>query len=873
MLSIPDRPCYYRIMTKKVRRLFNAFAPDHYTLTLDPDISTKTIRGEVTISGHKRGRPSQRLTFHQNGLKITSAAIIQIDKKGAETEIPVVRINHHKSLDEVRLHASQLLYPGAYRIRLAFNGVITDAMHGIYPCYYEHEGKKQALVATQFESPHAREAFPCIDEPEAKATFDLTLISPAGQTALGNMPAKQSEEKDGKLHTTFETTPKMSTYLLAFVYGDMQHKEATTKDGVTVRVWATRAQESESLDFGLDIGVRSIEFFNEYFDVPYPLPKCDHVALPDFASGAMENWGLLTYREICLLAHPEKTSQSMREFVAMIVAHEVSHQWFGDLVTMKWWDDLWLNESFANVMEYLAPARLIPEWNFWDAFVTNEGLSAFRRDSIAGVQAVKTEIRHPDDISSIFDPSIVYAKGGRLLHMLFEYIGEDALRRGLKAYFTKHAYANTTGDDLWQALSDASGQDLGSFMQPWLHQPGFPVIRVRQDGAHLSISQSHFLLDASKADKTRIWPVPLLPTTTDIPALLQDTEITVTLQSDDYVRINKDAIGHYIVSYENPEHAAAIAQQAEAKQLTVPERLMLLSDTSMLARAGLQPFADTLKLLEHYRKEDNEAVWDIMTLVIADLRRFVDIVPELESAIKAMLRALIGQEYQRLGWSEHPGESAADTKLRATIIGLGAYARHSDILAQGLKRYEAYRKGDEAIVSSELRGIIFGIAIREQAEGAFDELLAVEEATSNAELKQDIVSALALSRDQDRIQQLLGRLQNADKVRPQDLDRNLIYLMRNRHAREAAWRWLRDNWQWIEQTFSGDKTYDNFPRYAAACFNTRALLEEYKAFFGTKQDIPALSRNILMGIEELENRVVWLERDLGGVQQYFADSK
>jgi aminopeptidase N len=855
-------------MSKKVKRLFEGFQPASYRIELNPDPETMRLEGTVIVTGQKIGRPSQRITFHQHGLKVVEATISKQDKK--ETyDIPVSRISHHASFDEVRLHTDSQLFPGQYTITMRFTGKVQEGMHGIYASNYEEDGQKKKIVSTQFESHHAREAFPCIDEPEAKATFELTLVSPKDEQAISNMPAANEKTEGDKKVTTFEVTPRMSTYLLAFVYGDMHYKEAKTKDGVVVRVWATKAQTPESLDFGLDVATRGIEFFEDYYGVPYPLAKCDHVAIPNFSAGAMENWGLITYRERCLIADPATTSQSGREVVAMVVCHELSHQWFGNLVTMKWWDDLWLNESFANVMEYVAPASLFPEWDIWNTFITQEGLGSLRRDSIAGVQAVKTEVRHPDEISTLFDPSIVYAKGGRLLKMMFEYIGEEDLRKGLKAYFTKHAYKNTTGDDLWEALGDASGKDVAAFMTPWLTRSGFPVIEADQKDSSLTVSQHHFLLDPAKADTERIWPVPLLSSTPEVPALLEERDQKVELSSADFVRLNQGALGHYIVRYVQPDHSTAIAKLVSSKQLGIAERLMLLSDSTMLGRAGTQSFAATMELLEHYAHEDQEPVWDIMALVLADCRRFIDTAPDMEEPIKALIRKLIETQYQRLGWDELPNESSQDTKLRATIIGLGVYAEHDAILNRALELFDAYKKDTHA-VHAELRGIVFSAAIRHNVEGAFDYLLKLDEETSNVDLKQDILGSLTAERKEPQIAILLDRLKDSDKVRQQDVDHWLVYLLRSRYARPQAWKWLRDNWGWIEKTFGGDKSYDYFPRYAASAFNTRELLNEYKEFFEPKQDQPILKRNILMGIEELENRVNWIERDLVALQSYFS---
>ncbi len=856
-------------MTKKVARLFNSFKPEHYTLFLDPDRDSKKITGTVTIAGLKKGRPSQRLTFHQNGLTVTKATITRHEKKGDQA-FEVSRINHQRSLDEVRLHTDAMLYGGSYSVTMEFTGTINDGeMHGVYPCNYELDGEHRALIGTQFESHHAREAFPCIDEPEAKATFDLTLASPIGEEVLSNTPVKTQTEKDGRLHSTFETTPRMSTYLLAFVYGDMQSRETKTKDGVLVRVWSTKVHSPESLDFALDVTKRGIEFFDDYYGVPYPLAKCDMVALPDFSSGAMENWGLITFRESVLIAEPKTISQSSKEYVALVVCHELSHQWFGNLVTMKWWDDLWLNESFANVMEYVGPDALFPEWHVFDMFAGNEGLSAFRRDAIPSVQPIRIEVHHPDQISTIFDPSIVYAKGGRLINMLRNYLGDDVFRKGLKAYFTKHAYGNTTRDDLWAALSEASGKDVGSFMNPWLEQPNFPVVHVDQNGKDLSVTQSHFVLDPAKVDAKRLWPVPLLCDTPEVPALLEAKSTTSVLPGTAYVRLNQGALGHYIVDYANTPHLNAIAKQAEDKSLSVAERLMLLSDSSLMARGAMLSFAATLELLQHYTDEDSEPVWDIMSLILGDARRFIDAEPKLEPAIKAQIRTLIQTEYGRLGWKEQPKESSQDTKLRATILGLGVYAEHPDITKEALALFEAYKK-DEQAVSGELRGIVFAAAIRNQVQGAFEYLLQLEESTQNPELKNDARGALTVTRSSEQAQVLLGRLKDSKKVRPQDVDHWLVLIMRNRYTQQEAWDWLRNNWDWIEQMFKADKSYDYFPRYAASALNTRKRLQEYKEFFEPLQDQISLQRNIVMGIEELETRVTWIERDLEAVKKQYA---
>ena len=454
---------------KTVPRLLDTFIPNNYTLTLDlAHAEEKSFSGSVIISGKSTG---ESISLHSKELTIHSALI---DNRPAEFS--------HDEFDELRLSRPELS-SGQHTVRVEFSGTITDAMHGLYPCYFTHDGVKKQLFATQFESHHAREVFPCVDEPAAKATYDVTLVTAPGLTVLGNMPVTKSSEQDSALTTTFATTPRMSSYLLAFVVGELHKKTARTTSGVEVNVWATPAQSEETLDFALDIATRSIDFYNEYFGVPYPLPKSDHVALPDFSSGAMENWGLITYRESCLLADPKLTPESSKRFIATVIAHELSHQWFGNLVTMQWWNDLWLNESFANMMEYVAVDALHPEWRMWEDFATSEVTAALRRDSLDGVQPVQADVNHPDEISTLFDPAIVYAKGGRLLVMVRRLIGEEAFRAGLKSYFEKFAYQNTVGNDLWQELETASGQPIVDLMNTWISQPGLPIVQVEQNNS------------------------------------------------------------------------------------------------------------------------------------------------------------------------------------------------------------------------------------------------------------------------------------------------------------------------------------------------------------------------------------------------------
>jgi len=829
-----------------VERLFISFAPEHYELNLELDRPNRQFEGTVTITGNVK-TASETIRLHAKDLEIGGVNIDDIDGE-AKLDGDVIELHNHHELT-----------PGEHTVSVTFSGKITDAMHGLYPCYFDHDGVKKELLATQFESHHAREVFPCVDEPEAKATFDVTLKTENDIAVLGNMPIAEQISGQDHLITTFERTPRMSVYLLAFVIGELQSKSAETKDGVKVNVWATPAQDPSSLDFALDVGVRSIEFFNDYFGIPYPLPKADHVALPDFSSGAMENWGLVTYREICMLAD-QHTSISVRQYVALVMAHETSHQWFGNLVTMKWWDDLWLNESFATLMEYVCVDSLFPAWNIWMTFATSETLSALRRDYLPGVQPVKTEVNHPDEISTLFDPSIVYAKGARLLAQLRDYVGDEAFKRGLSGYFQEHAYQNTTGNDLWKALSKTSSHDIPAFMTPWLEQPGLPVVHVRrQNDSQVELSQERFVV-GGEVTASQLWPIPVRPDHDDPknPVMLTTERELINASAD--LQINHGGRGHFISHYADSELLSARIDAIKNDQQPNPaDRLTLLHDVSLLARAGLSNSCELLDLVEAYAHETTEPVWDIVSLVIGDLRRFVEADDKAEKALKSRIVTLARPSYERLGWTAIENETEEDTKLRATIIGLLAYADDEDVIKHGLADFESHENLSE--LPGELRGIVFAIVAKHGTSEDIERMINAYQRTNSSELKNDISAGLTATRDPKLIDRLINFLKDDSMVRLQDVDRWFIYLIRNRYAREKTWQWMLDNWDWIIDTFAGDKSYDNFARYSASALSTREWLDAYREFFWPKRDITALKRAIELGVSDITGRVEWLERD------------
>jgi aminopeptidase N len=828
-----------------VSRLIDFFVPEHYDLSLTLDRVGRRFEGSVTIKGRATGK--NHIKLHAKDLVITEASI---DYLPAKYELG--------DNDELTLDAGDI-GTGDRLVTLAFKGKIEDQMHGLYPCYFEHDGVKKELLATQFESHHAREVFPSIDEPAAKATFALTLTTEPDQTVLSNMPVKEQSAKDGQMVTTFDTSPRMSTYLLAFVVGELQRKTATTKSGVEVNVYATNAQPAAALDYPLDMSVRLIEFFDNYYGTPYPLPKCDHVALPDFSAGAMENWGLITYREVALMADPQTTGISTQQYVATVIAHELSHQWFGNLVTMAWWNDLWLNESFAELMMHLAVDALEPDWNIWLEFASSISVSALRRDAIDGVQAVQVDVHHPDQISTLFDPAIVYAKGAQLLRMLEHYIGEDAFRTGLQRYFADYAYKNTIGDDLWEALAAASGKQVATIMNAWITQPGYPVVTLTRGDDGVTLSQQRFFIGQHE-DSDATWPIPLdASETSGAPTLMNTPQITIPAKVP--VRLNQQDTAHFITNYDDISRQQLIDQVADGTLDTIG-RIQLLNEAILLARGGVMSTDKLLPLLEAYGNESHEPVWVVISMALAELRKFVEDDPDAEKQLRHLSANVARKQYDRLGWDAKANESADDTKLRATIIGLTLYGEVPDALAKAKELYETTPLDD---MDPELRALVLSSVSRYSDSKVVDDLLAIYKKSPSAEVKQDICIGITSTRDPQKIAELLEAVKNQKIVKAQDVFRWFIYLIRGKESREATWQWIQDNWDWAEKTFKGDKSYDDFPRYSATALSTRKQLEEYQAFFTPLVKVPALARAITMGISEIEGRVELIEKDKDAV--------
>jgi aminopeptidase N len=855
-------------MGKQVKRLFSQFQPENYQLKIKVDPDKMSFEGSVIIAGKKSGPPSQRLTFHQKDLKILEATIQKHDKKGVAEDLAVDRINTHNSQDEVRLHSSSLIYPGNYTVKLKFSGKITKHMVGLYPCPFKHMGKDKMLLATQFESHHAREVFPCIDEPEAKATFDLSLITPAKQKVLANTPIKKQAKPAGSkdvIETMFETTPVMSTYLLAFVIGEIHGVSAKSKHGVEVSSWATVAQPKSHLEYANKEAVELLDFFTDYFKTPFPLKKLDQVALPDFEVGAMENWGLITFREVLLLADPVNRSVSSEQRVSEVIAHEVSHQWFGNLVTMKWWDDLWLNESFASIVEHLSLSKLHPHWEQWENYVSYDVITCSNRDIYSDVQPVRVAVKHPDEIHALFDGAIVYAKGSRLLKMLFDYIGEDTCRDGLQNYFAKHAYKNTASDNLWQEFSKVSKRDIRKLMTPWLEKSGMPMLKVSAGDKKLSISQERFLLD--QEDRKSIWPVPLLADQQLAVDLIEKKTLDIPWTKKDSPVFNINGSGHFVVNYTDKKMKDEIKEKIINQSVSSPSRINLLNDMLLLAQKGEYALAEIVELVAKCDKESRDGVWALLGRTIGFTGTLTEGDETAEAQLRTLKRNLSDYWYTKLGWNDQPGDDINTKLLRQTALSFSVGGESKKAIDESLRRFK--KAGSVEALRAEQRAMIAGAEVRFGDNSSIDKLLKEYETSPNPEVQHSIAAALCSTRDPEVGKKLVNwALREDGPVKDQDAPRWFAYLMRNRHTREDAWTWLTSDWDRIFNTFG--KSIDHFLVYASSPLTTPKWQKRYKEFFEPKTDAVILSRGIKIALSAIEAKVEWRKREEPLLKKYLS---
>ena len=835
-------------------RFYEKFQPVHYDIYLDIDRAAKHFKGITTIKGNA---VDTKIALHQKFLNVAS---VQADGQ----DVPFSFSDRQEAIQ------LELPHSGDVELKVVYDAKLTDTMMGIYPSYYTVAGQKKQLIGTQFETTAARQAFPGIDEPEAKATFSLAIKydEQPGETIIANMP---EDHVENGVHY-FQETVKMSTYLVAFAFGELQSKFAKTKSGVEIGVFSTKAHQPKELDFSLDIAKRAIEFYEDFYQTPYPLPQSYQLALPDFSAGAMENWGLVTYREAYMLLDPDNTTLNQKRLIATVITHELAHQWFGDLVTMKWWDDLWLNESFANMMEYVAVDALEPEWNVWEMFQTSEVPMALQRDATDGVQSVHVAVDDPAEIDTLFDGAIVYAKGARMLVMVRALLGDDAMRKGLKNYFAAHQYGNATGADLWQALGEASGMNVGQIMESWLEHPGYPVVEVKVEDGKLMLSQQQFFIGDGE-EKSRLWQIPLNANYNQAPAIFSEQSLVLgdyaqlRKQNGRPFRVNVGDNSHVIVKYDETLLNDILDHLDE---LGAIDQLQLLQDLRLLAEGRQISYAQIVPLLSRFKDSRSGIVNEMLYHVANSLKNFVQPAAKTERQLQQLFDQLSVKQVQRLGWLSQKDESNDDQLTRPIVLSAALYAQNRDTIQQAHALFVQYQD-HPADLPADVRGLVLANEVKNYgSQELFDTLLADYQKTADAGFKQDICAALTKTQDDQLIAQLIDRFEDADTIKPQDLRAWFRGVLANDHGQQAAWDWIQQEWSWLEKTVGGDMEFPTYITVISRIFKTSQRLAEFKRFFTPKENDPMLKREIQMDEKVIASRVELIENEQTAVNEAVA---
>src|SRR5580765_5296840 len=775
---------------EKPYRLPTNVTPERYELKLTPDLTTWTFTGDEKISIHVH-EPVREIILNAAELELHAVSLQTADGKVREG-----RVNLDTENEQATLSFAEPVPVGSADWQIQFYGILNDKLQGFYrSTYKDPNGLDKPLASTQFESTDARRAFPCWDEPAFKAVYQVTLVVDEKLTAISNARVVRENALPGnKKAIVFGDSMKMSTYLVAFIVGEFEATAPVMVGNAPLRVCAVPGKKHLAT-FAVDIGKASLEHFSAYYGIAYPGDKLDLIAIPDFASGAMENLGAITFRETALLVDADRATRTELERVADVVSHENAHMWFGDLVTMKWWNGLWLNEAFATFMEMLAVDAWKPEWRRWDSFTVSRA-AAMQVDGLKSTRPIEFPVEKPEEAAGMFDV-LTYEKGASVLRMLEQYLGAEAFRDGIRLYLRHHAYANAETTDLWDALEESTRQPVRALMDTWIFQAGYPLIRVEKKPGGLRLSQEIFRYLQNGSDQERKWHVPIFlraGTKTGViekTILLADGQQSVELGDPvEWAVVNAGGHGFYRVRYgadlfDSLNHGLQV-------RLSAVERFSLVNDTWASTLSGLTSLIDYLSLIDLLSDESDVNVWTTAIGSGHHLERILDD-PQCATLAKR-LRTLLGPAVARFGWTPRRGESDLESQLRGDLINaLGTLGDDKGCQERARELFALYEKSPD-IVERNLIPALIAIVAHTGTAADYDKFYGRFKKAETPQEETRFLFALANFRLPELIDCTLDLTINGE-VRTQ----NSPYLMRgillNKPARVKAWVFMKAHWE------------------------------------------------------------------------------
>jgi puromycin-sensitive aminopeptidase len=824
-------------------RLPRSVIPSRYDIALEPNLEAGAFTGseDVMVRVHE---PVTEVVLNAKELEVTGGSF-----SGATGPIEIQKFLLDADAERLTLELAEEAAPGDWTLHLEFRGSLNDRMVGFYRSVYtDDDGTEQVITTSHFEATDARMAFPCWDEPDLKAVFGVQLTVPEGLTALSNGPQVSSEPTgDGKVRVRFADTMKMSTYLVCFVVGRLELTEPRDAGGIPVRV-ACRPGREHLAGFALGCGVFSLNLFADYYGIPYPDSKVDHVAIPDFAQGAMENLGCITYREQLLLVDPDTSTLTERLDVAETVAHEVAHMWFGDLVTMRWWNGIWLNEAFATFMEYLAVDAMEPEWRVWDSFA-RQCSNALETDSLESTRPIEYPVYSPDDASGMFD-TLTYSKGGALLRMLQQWLGPDRFRAGIRRYLAKHAYGNTETHDLWDAIEEETGEPVRRVMDAWIFQRGYPVITVSLDGDSIRFDQERFI-PSVPGDPTT-WPIPLVVRQLSAEGervdrtLIEPGGLSLPLLASDSVVVANAGAASFVRVFYQPELGARLVGRM-SDVMTPVERHSFVDDAWAAVVSGQAKASAFVDLIAGFGSETDPTVWQAIIASLSWCDRFVE--GGTRERLRSAVRDLIAPALERAGWTPKPGESDLDREMRGELIRamgiLGDDPAVQDQARQAEAEWSAMVEMDAAVAAASI-DVVAHAGDAGDYERYWDLVLNGPTPQEQARRRQ----ALTRFRQPELMARTLAATLS-DGIRPQDAPFVLARSLANRDLGAQAWAFVADNWDDITDRIAPSNVI-SIPA-GARYITDPALVPQIQAFF-EEHDIP---QNHMMLVQFMERQRVF----------------
>lgn len=845
-------------MKKTKVKLSKNILPIKYDINLKPDLENFIFAGFETIYLNIL-KETKTFTLHSKDLNIETASV-EIKKN----KIFASKIDYDTKNETATFSFKEKIPKGKFKLNLSFTGILNDKMRGFYKSTYEENGEKKHIATTQFEATDARRAFPCFDEPEHKAIFNVSLTIKKEHTAISNtLPISVKEHDPHYQVISFSPTPIMSTYLLAFIVGDFDFIEGKSKNGVSIKVYTTKGKIHQS-KFALDVAIKTLDFFEEYFDIKYPLPTLDMIAIPDFASGAMENWGAITYRESALLVDDENSSITNKQWVALVIAHEIAHQWFGNLVTMQWWTHLWLNEGFASYIEYLAVDKIFPNWNIWNQFANHDLGVALKLDSLHNTHPIEIEVNHPDEIGEIFD-EVSYSKGASVIRMLADYLGEEKFRDGLRFYLKKHSYKNTETRDLWNAFEKVSKQKVAKIMENWTKKSGYPQINLKLEKGKIKINQERFFAHPKHQEKgvNTVWQVPInyLKNEKQNQILLQKKTDFIKYDNE-IIKLNINESGFYRTHYDT-NLLNNLKDKIQNKELEAIDRLGIIRDLFSLSENGTLSVVEVLEFLENYKEEDNYVVW---LEIIGGLNRVSQIFAKTKNIIllDKYILDLLSTVRNKVSFEKKENEDHFTSLLRPLILNRLLSSGDTKVIKFARKEYLKIKKKEK--VNPDIRGFVYSAIAKNGGEKECKELIKIYKNENLHEERNRIGYALGDFKN-DKILCEVVHFAFSENVRSQDTISILSSVAGNPLGRDIWFKSLKINWQTILNRYAdGGHSLGRLIKGISLTPEDKHI-KNLINFFKDKESRSA-KRSIEQTIERMEINNLLYKRDLRGLEKF-----